>query len=94
MTVHQTFVRLVHETTGQEIFFVAEADSSDQYKFTLDVGTTGKDSFNNLSGKYRITLVVGDRAMQVCVVNSVIDRACHWMYCQIFYNRSLSRICI
>jgi len=73
VTVHQTFVRLVHETTGQEIFFVAEADSSEQYKFTLDVGTTGKDSFNNLSGKYRITLIVGDRAMQVPIAWTLGD---------------------
>ena len=42
VTVHQSFVRLVHEGTGQEIFFVAEADSDMKYKFTLDVGTTGR----------------------------------------------------
>jgi len=65
VTAHQTFIRLVHDTTGQEIFFVAEADAEDHYKFTLDVGTTGKDSFNYLSGKYRMTLIVGDKAMQV-----------------------------
>merc|ERR1739847_172853 len=57
VNIHQTFIRLVHDTTGQEIFFVAEANTDDQYKFTLDVGTTGKDSFNNLSGKYRMVLV-------------------------------------
>lgn len=65
VTAHQTFIRLVHDGTGQEIFFVAEADSDDHYKFTLDVGTTGKDSFNNLSGKYKMTLIVGDKAMQI-----------------------------
>jgi len=75
VTVHQTFVRLLHETTGQEIFFVAEADSQDHYKFTLDVGTTGKDSFNNLSGKYRITLIIGDRAMQVPIAWTLGDVA-------------------
>lgn len=73
VTVHQTFVRLVHETTGQEIFFVAEADSDDHYKFTLDVGTTGKDSFNNLSGKYRMALIVGDKAMQVPIAWTIGD---------------------
>jgi len=73
VTVHQTFIRLVHETTGQEIFFVAEADSDDRYKFTLDVGTTGKDSFNNLSGKYRMTLIVGDKAMQVPIAWTLGD---------------------
>jgi oligosaccharyltransferase complex subunit delta (ribophorin II) len=65
VTAHQTFIRLVHESSGQEIFFVAEADSDDHYKFTLDVGTTGKDSFNNLSGKYKMALIVGDKAMQI-----------------------------
>jgi len=75
VTVHQTFVRLVHETTGQEIFFVAEADGDDRYKFTLDVGTTGKDSFNNLSGKYRMTLIVGDKAMQVPIAWTLGDVA-------------------
>lgn len=35
VTAHQTFIRLVHQKTGQEIFFVAEADESDNYKFTL-----------------------------------------------------------
>lgn len=65
VTAHQTFIRLVHETTGQEIFFVAEADSDDHYKFTLDVGATGKDSFNHQSGKYRMSLIVGDKAMQL-----------------------------
>jgi len=73
VTVHQTFVRLVHETTGQEIFFVAEADNEDHYKFTLDVGTTGKESFNNLSGKYRMSLIIGDKAMQVPIAWTLGD---------------------
>jgi len=73
VNVHQTFVRLVHDTTGQEIFFVAEPNSNDQYKFTLDVGTTGKDSFNNLSGKYRIALIVGDKAMQAPIAWTIGD---------------------
>jgi len=67
VTAHQTFVRLVH-SSGQEIFFVAEANSDDQYKFTLDVSSTGKDSFNNLSGKYKMSLIVGDKAMEVPIV--------------------------
>jgi len=73
VNVHQTFVRLVHDATGQEIFFVAEPNSDDQYKFTLDVGTTGKDSFNNLSGKYRLSLIVGDKAMQAPIAWTVGD---------------------
>ena len=35
VVVHQAFIRLVHELTGQEIFFVSEPDSDDHYKFTL-----------------------------------------------------------
>ncbi|XP_065063674.1 dolichyl-diphosphooligosaccharide--protein glycosyltransferase subunit 2-like [Rhopilema esculentum] len=63
-TVHQAFVRLTHVATGQEIFFVAQPDD-DVYKFTLDLGTTGKDSFNNLSGKYKMDLIVGDKLVQI-----------------------------
>jgi len=73
VNVHQTFIRLVHDTTGQEIFFVAEPNTNDQYKFTLDVGTTGKDSFNNLSGKYRMALIVGDKAMQAPIAWTIGD---------------------
>lgn len=65
VNVHQTFVRLTNEETQQEIFFVAEPDSNNHYKFTLDVSSTGKDSFNNLSGKYKMALVIGDATMQV-----------------------------
>lgn len=64
VTVHQAFIRLVHQVSGQEIFFVAEPDSNDLYKFTLDVGATAKDSFNYLSGKYGISLIIGDVAIQ------------------------------
>lgn len=73
VTVHQTFIRLVHETTKQEIFFVAEADNNDNYKFILDVGATGKDSFNNLSGRYKMSLIVGDNAMQIPISWSLGD---------------------
>lgn len=73
VNVHQTFVRLVHDATGQEIFFVAEPNTNDHYKFTLDVGTTGKDSFNYLSGKYRMALIVGDKAMQAPIAWTIGD---------------------
>jgi len=71
VTAHQTFVRLTHEQTGQEIFFVAEPDSDDNYKFNLDVGATAKDSFNNLSGKYKMAIVIGDATIQVPINWSV-----------------------
>lgn len=62
---HQTFIRLVHEISSQEIFFVAESDSENKYKFTLDIGATAKDSFNNLSGNYKMSLLVGDSTIEV-----------------------------
>lgn len=34
-TAHQTFVKLTSADTKQEIIFVAEADSSNNYKFDL-----------------------------------------------------------
>lgn len=73
VTVHQTFIRLVNEKTKQEIFFVAEADNEDNYKFILDVGATGKDSFNNLSGRYKMSLIVGDNAMQIPIAWTLGD---------------------
>ena len=35
ITAHQTFVKLTNAKTKQEIIFVAEADSSNNYKFDL-----------------------------------------------------------
>ena len=35
ISAHQTFVRLTNAETKQEIIFVAEADSSNNYKFDL-----------------------------------------------------------
>jgi len=65
VTAHQTFIRLTHIETQQEIFFVAEPNSNDHYTFTLDISATAKDSFNYQSGKYKMALVVGDATMQV-----------------------------
>jgi oligosaccharyltransferase complex subunit delta (ribophorin II) len=67
ISAHQVFVRLTNEISGQEIFFVAEAQSEGNYKFNLDVGSTGKESFNNLSGKYKMSLIIGDATIQVPV---------------------------
>ncbi|CAH1772561.1 unnamed protein product, partial [Owenia fusiformis] len=63
MTAHQTFVRLTNQKTKQEIIFVAEADSSDNYKFDLDVGASAKD-FGRISGKYSMELIVGDAVIE------------------------------
>lgn len=41
MTAHQTFVKLTNLKTSQEIIFIAEADSSDLYKFDLVGGGSG-----------------------------------------------------
>ena len=35
MLAHQAFVRLTYPSTGDEIVYVAEADSSNNYKFEL-----------------------------------------------------------
>lgn len=56
VTAHQTFIRLTHIETQQEIFFVAEPNSNDHYTFTLDVSATAKDSFNHQSGKYKMVI--------------------------------------
>lgn len=59
MAAHQTFIQLNHLETQQEIVFVAEPDSSNIYKFDLDLHSKAKE-FGYLSGKYTMGLIVGD----------------------------------
>lgn len=63
MLAHQAFVRLTYPTTGDEIVYVAEADSANNYKFELDVGAKAKE-FLYRSGKYSMELIVGDAVIQ------------------------------
>ncbi|KAL5293385.1 RPN2 family protein [Megaselia abdita] len=58
ITVHQAFVRFYNEN-GNEVVFIAEADSSKTYKFDVDVGQKAGD-FNYNSGVYGIEIIVGD----------------------------------
>ncbi|KAK7866677.1 hypothetical protein R5R35_006061 [Gryllus longicercus] len=62
MTVHQAFVRLYNPKTKQEIIFVAEPDSSKNYKFDLDLGSKAAE-FGHLSGDYSLELIVGDAVL-------------------------------
>merc|ERR1712066_802148 len=55
--VHQAFVRLA--LNDAEIIYVAEPDSSNNYKFDLDVSSKAKE-FGSKSGKYSLSLIVGD----------------------------------
>jgi len=57
--VHQAFVRLSHVETGQEVIFVTERDSSNNYKLDLDVGAKSTE-LGYLSGLYNMELLVGD----------------------------------
>ena len=63
VTVHQAFIRLTHRESQQEIFFVAEPDVNDAYKFDLDLATKAKD-FLYLSGLYTMDLIVGDAVIE------------------------------
>ncbi|KAI9556768.1 hypothetical protein GHT06_016559 [Daphnia sinensis] len=63
VTVHQAFVRLTHRESQQEIFFVAEPDVNDAYKFDLDLATKAKD-FLYLSGHYSMDLIIGDAVIE------------------------------
>ena len=63
VTVHQAFIRLTHRESQQEIFFVAEPDVNDAYKFDLDLATKAKD-FLYLSGQYSMDLIVGDAVIE------------------------------
>merc|ERR1719361_2325615 len=55
--VHQAFIRLA--LNDAEIIYVAEPDASNNYKFDLDVSTKAKE-FGSKSGKYSVSLIVGD----------------------------------
>ncbi|XP_076326377.1 oligosaccharide transferase delta subunit [Tachypleus tridentatus] len=59
MTSHQAFVQLLNKQTKQEIVFVAEPDSSNVYKFDVDLNNKAKD-FGYMSGDYELNLIVGD----------------------------------
>nr|CAG4641640.1 EOG090X04WQ [Eurycercus lamellatus] len=63
VTVHQAFIRLTHRESQQEIFFVAEPDVNDAYKFDLDLATKAKD-FLYLSGLYSMDLIIGDAVIE------------------------------
>ncbi|KAH3710333.1 hypothetical protein DPMN_069810, partial [Dreissena polymorpha] len=60
---HQTFVKLTNLESKQEIIFVAESDSSNNYKFELNVGGSAKD-FGFKTGKYSLELVIGDAVIE------------------------------
>ena len=40
----------------QEVFFVATANSENQYTFELDVNSAGKESFGYVSGTYEMVI--------------------------------------
>lgn len=63
VTVHQAFIRLTHRESQQEIFFVAEPDVNDAYKFDLDLANKAKD-FLYLSGHYSMDLIIGDAVIE------------------------------
>ncbi|XP_074656368.1 dolichyl-diphosphooligosaccharide--protein glycosyltransferase subunit 2-like [Tubulanus polymorphus] len=63
MLAHQTFVRLTNVDTKQEIIFTASPETSKSYKFTLDVGASGK-LFSWMSGTYSLELIVGDAVIE------------------------------
>nr|CAG4650105.1 EOG090X04WQ [Sida crystallina] len=72
ITVHQAFVRLTHAESQQEIFFVAEPDVNDVYKFDLDLASKAKE-FHHLSGKYSMHLIIGDAVIENPTVWAVAD---------------------
>ena len=63
LLAHQTFVQFVNRDKGQEVVFVAEPDSSNVYRFDLDLFTKAKE-FMYISGVYDIYLIVGDAVLK------------------------------
>lgn len=50
---------LTHKNSGKEIVFVTEPDSTNIYRFDLDVQAKAK-VFRSLSGGYSLALIIGD----------------------------------
>jgi len=63
ITPHQTFVRFLSKSTGQEVIFVAEPDKNGLYKFEVNLNTASKEQFNSASGHYSVHLIVGDASI-------------------------------
>jgi len=59
MSAHQTFVQLLNVKTKQEIVFIAEPDSAQNYKLDLNLQTKAKD-LNYMNGLYEISVIIGD----------------------------------
>lgn len=59
MVAHQAFVQFVSKEKKEEIIFVAEPDSSDVYRFDLDIYSKAKE-FDYASGLYEVSLIIGD----------------------------------
>lgn len=72
MKVHQSFVRLSNAASGAEIIYVAEADSTNLYKFDLDVSAKAKE-FGSRSGKYELTVILGDAVISNPVAWTLAD---------------------
>lgn len=62
ISVHQAFVRFHNPGKSKSVTFVAEHDSSLQYKFDLDIGAKAED-FNHISGLYDVELIIGDAVL-------------------------------
>ena len=72
MTAHQSFIRLKHVKTSQEIIFIAEPDSAKNYKFDLDIRSAAKD-FAFVSGKYNMDVIIGDAIIKNPFVWAVVS---------------------
>lgn len=63
MRVHQAFVRFstIDKVTNQlrEVIFVAEPDTTNTYKFDMQIGTSAQ-TFNYESGQYAVNVIIGD----------------------------------
>jgi len=64
LSVHQAFVIFVHESTKQEIAYVAEPEATTSgYTFDLNLKTHAKE-FSGVSGKYNVRLILGDASIK------------------------------
>nr|XP_018909835.1 PREDICTED: dolichyl-diphosphooligosaccharide--protein glycosyltransferase subunit 2 [Bemisia tabaci] len=59
LSVHQAFVKFTNLASQQEITFLAESSSDNNYKFDIDFNSKSS-LFEHKSGDYMISLIVGD----------------------------------
>lgn len=63
VTLHQAFVKFTNTKTGQNVYFIAQADLKKKYSIDLNFRTAATKSFGSVGGEYSVELIVGDATL-------------------------------